>query len=198
MVILARNEPRSSFCPDAVAIYSVILRSPEIASLRTGSAQTGILPSAKTGSRRPTGLYGKSHAKSARRNHIRYKQNPASHVTLCALPTWWFWRGGCTRSHSEHGRETPQRRWYFVLRHGRVGRCQVCKTQNVTNLNGEIFAIITKQPATSGKTNRPPQKRPFVVLEYIRYPGESAANAENSDGIFGSAKKTVTRGGAAR
>ena len=49
---------------------------------------------------------------------------------ICALPTWWFWRGGCTRSDSEHGRETPQRRWYFVLRHGRVGRCQVCKTQN--------------------------------------------------------------------
>ena len=51
------------------------------------------------------------------------------HVQCCALPTWWSWRGGCTRSHSEHGRETPQRRWYFVLRRGRVGRCQVCKAQ---------------------------------------------------------------------
>ncbi len=51
----------------------------------------------------------------------------------CALPTWWFWRGGCTRSHSEHGRETPQRRWYFVLRRGRVGRCQVCKSQEKQN-----------------------------------------------------------------
>jgi hypothetical protein len=29
--------------------------------------------------------------------------------TTCSLPTWWLWRGGCTRSHSEHGRETPQR-----------------------------------------------------------------------------------------
>jgi hypothetical protein len=28
---------------------------------------------------------------------------------LCASSTWWLWRGGCTRSHSEHGRETPQR-----------------------------------------------------------------------------------------
>ena len=52
----------------------------------------------------------------------------------CALPTWWSWRGGCTRSHSEHGRETPQRRWYFVLRRGRVGRCQVCKTQHIDHL----------------------------------------------------------------
>ena len=40
-------------------------------------------------------------------------------------------RGGCTRSHSEPGRETPQRQWYFVSRHGRVGRCQVCKTQRI-------------------------------------------------------------------
>ena len=60
---------------------------------------------------------------------------------LCALPTWWFWRGGCTRSHSEHGRETPQRRWYFVLRHGRVGRCQVCKTQNQSPQNDNQTAI---------------------------------------------------------
>ena len=47
-------------------------------------------------------------------------------LTSCALPTWWLWRGGCTRSLSEHGRETPLRPWYFVLRRGRVGRCQVC------------------------------------------------------------------------
>ena len=29
-----------------------------------------------------------------------------------------------TRSHSELGSQAFQRRWYFVLRHGRVGRCQ--------------------------------------------------------------------------
>src|SRR5579875_1121934 len=29
-----------------------------------------------------------------------------------------------TRSHPELGREDPQRRWYCVLRRGRVGRCQ--------------------------------------------------------------------------
>ena len=73
-------------------------------------------------------------------HHSKYAQKAASFsITMstpirrrcCALPTWWFWRGGCTRSHSEHGRETPQRRWYFVLRRGRVGRCQVCKTQHI-------------------------------------------------------------------
>ena len=36
----------------------------------------------------------------------------------------WLWRGENTRFHSELGRENPQRRWYFVLRHGRVGHCQ--------------------------------------------------------------------------
>ena len=39
--------------------------------------------------------------------------------------TWWFWRGACTRSHPELGRETPQRPWYCVTRRGRVGRRQV-------------------------------------------------------------------------
>ena len=74
-------------------------------------------------------------------------------IELCALPTWWFWRGGCTRSHSEHGRETPQRRWYFDLSHGRVGRCQVCKTQNQSLLH---------DPATGKQTGRL-QSGPFVV-----------------------------------
>ena len=31
-------------------------------------------------------------------------------------------RRGHTRSHSELGSQALQRRWYFVLRHGRVGR----------------------------------------------------------------------------
>ena len=39
--------------------------------------------------------------------------------------TRWLWRRCPTRSHSELGRESLQRRWYFVLRHGRVGRCLV-------------------------------------------------------------------------
>ena len=31
---------------------------------------------------------------------------------------------GNTRSHSELGSQAFLRRWYFVLRHGRVGHCQ--------------------------------------------------------------------------
>ena len=43
-----------------------------------------------------------------------------------------LWRRENTRFHSELGRENLQRRWYFVLRHGRVGRCRALKTQFVT------------------------------------------------------------------
>ena len=62
-------------------------------------------------------------------NFLGSRQNPASQ--FCSLPTWWSWRGDHTRSHPEHGRETPLRQWYFVSRRGRVGHRQVRKTQNL-------------------------------------------------------------------
>ncbi len=53
----------------------------------------------------------------------------------CASPAWWPQRGAPTRSHPELGRETPQRQWYCILRCGRVGRRQACKTQlNLFNI----------------------------------------------------------------
>jgi hypothetical protein len=45
---------------------------------------------------------------------------------------WWLQRGVHTRSHPELGRENPQRRWYCVLRRGRVGRCQTFQTRGST------------------------------------------------------------------
>jgi len=52
----------------------------------------------------------------------------------CVLPAWWLWRSVHTRSHLELGRKSLQRQWYFVLRRGRVGRCQACKTQFLHSL----------------------------------------------------------------
>lgn len=82
---------------------------------------------------RPCGLRPKVASRQLK------QKTPASHLyrmrlknrmrERCALLTWWLQRGGCTRSHSELGRETPLRQWYFVSRRGRVGRCQVCQTQ---------------------------------------------------------------------
>ena len=83
--------------------------------------------------------------------------------TCCALPTWWSWRGGCTRSHSEHGRETPQRRWYFVSRRGRVGRCQVCKSQHQV----DIFSIYEIWN-THGSLSRP--VLPFALHQQTARP----------------------------
>ena len=46
-------------------------------------------------------------------------------------PAWWPLRGAYTRSHLELGRQIPQRQWYYVLRPGRVGRCQACKNRTL-------------------------------------------------------------------
>ena len=43
-----------------------------------------------------------------------------------------FQRRDKTRSHSELGRQTRPRRWYYVSRPGRVGRCQACQARNVS------------------------------------------------------------------
>ncbi len=70
--------------------------------------------------------------KASKRKSRKAQSKPASHS--CVSPTWWLWRSGCTRSHSELGRETLQRQWYFVSRRGRVGRCQVCKAHKQSHL----------------------------------------------------------------
>jgi hypothetical protein len=50
-------------------------------------------------------------------------------LRTCFSPAWWLWRSVHTRSHPELGRKSLQRQWYFVLRRGRVGRCQACEKQ---------------------------------------------------------------------
>jgi hypothetical protein len=65
------------------------------------------------------------------------------------------WRGGRTRSHSEHGRETPQRRWYSVSRRGRVGRCQVCKAQANPENKDHLLASLTALAETRAALKRP-------------------------------------------
>src|SRR5579872_7275998 len=49
----------------------------------------------------------------------------------CLLSAWWLRRSDKTRSHPELGRQTLLRQWYYVSRHGRVGRCQACKGQEI-------------------------------------------------------------------
>ena len=73
-----------------------------------------------------------------------------------ASMTWWLWRGTRTRSHPELGRENPLRQWYCVLRRGRVGRCQVLKTDETsTPITGDKHHAThhsqpAKHPTTAG------------------------------------------------
>ncbi len=126
----------------------------------------------ETASRRPRSCFGvgkdaRGPSPAAKRSSGRMAGTGASSSQIqlldpvhalqherCALPTWWLLRGRCTRSHSEPGREMPQRRWYFVSRRGRVGRCQVCKTQ-LSNL------LVHDQKPPNPNTR--PRKRPFAV-----------------------------------
>ncbi len=149
---------------------------------------TGILLDSKNRkARRTSVLYGCLAQPRARQangpvKERRVKLNRASALQLlencfhlkngnrCVLPTWWLSRGGCTRSLSEHGRETPQRQWYFVSRRGRVGRCQVCKTQH------KIFSItkMGNKPKSKGR-----QKRPLCYNKSFRgveQPGSSSGS----------------------
>lgn len=85
------------------------------------------------GRRRGAGMQSHAYCLSAFIADLSARKT-TSFSNLCSSPTWWLWRSGCTRSHSELGRETLQRQWYFVLRHGRVGRCQVCQEHKSNHL----------------------------------------------------------------
>ena len=73
----------------------------------------------------------------------------------CASTVWWLWRGVHTRSHSELGRENPQRRWYCVLRRGRVGRCQTFRAHGA----GSSIVTMTRhgRGGTAAPANEPAQ-----------------------------------------
>ena len=77
-------------------------------------------------------------------------------TTNCASPAWWPQRGAPTRSHPELGRETPQRQWYCILRCGRVGRCQACKTQfEISSTCRRSRAYSPSGCAPRGRPDRP-------------------------------------------
>lgn len=79
----------------------------------TRSRACGLRPKANCGCRSGTKRQVKSNEPIVNRHPLFTIAfcpipNPASRIT-CVLPTWWLWRSGCTRSHSELGRETLQR-----------------------------------------------------------------------------------------
>lgn len=111
-----------------------------------------------------------------------------SEQRFCALPTWWFWRGGCTRSHSEPGRETPQRRWYFVLRRGRVGRRQVCKSQK----------LLLNHDRSAHRRNQRPQIAAFFASAAPQTPRPKAKPSNGQEQPTPTPKATNTANGPAK
>lgn len=59
---------------------------------------------------------------------------------------WWFSRKCYTRSLFELDGETLQRRWYCVLRPGRVGHCQIIEAQ-LENFKADNEIEDQKNPA---------------------------------------------------
>ncbi len=82
-------------------------------------------------------------------NHAQHQNLRHPTNRLIAWTTWWLWRGAYTRSHPELGRENPQRPWYCVLRHGRVGRRQVLQT-----IKSQVRANFDNHTIIKHKTKR--------------------------------------------
>jgi len=124
----------------------------------------------------------KTCSKKTRQNEPRLNQlliqfDLSAEIKCCTLPTWWLWRGGCTRSHSEHGRETPLRQWYFVLRRGRVGRCQVCKAQHLNSEKRHHIIFSKLQPTGQQKGSH---MRPSSHLRAIKQPSRTFRKTHNA------------------
>lgn len=62
----------------------------------------------------------------------------------------WLSRGCHTRSHPEHGRETPQRPWYCVSRRGRVGRRRATRPDPLKPSSHGISLPARTSPTTAG------------------------------------------------
>ena len=80
----------------------------------------------------------------------------------------WLWRGENTRYHSELGRENPQRRWYFVLRHGRVGRCRALKSQ--LRFDAGWSSLVARQAhnlKVAGSNPAPATNQKFLIFGKI-------------------------------
>lgn len=152
----------SFFCPHASMTLRILGSSP-----RTGLRQT---PGGTMQSCCWSDPDGAENRRSNKRVHLDdgksfwVKKDSSGDATqllkCCALPTWWSWRGTCTRSHSEHGREMPLRLWYSVLRRGRVGRCQVCKTQhNLINMHRQTSTQSRPKPTNQYRLQQPKRKQ---------------------------------------
>jgi hypothetical protein len=121
------------------------------------------------------------------------------------LPAWWLLQGDQTRSHPELGRQTPQRQWYFVSRHGRVGRRQACKAR----ITGKAQVRTTTNrsvarpgppagPSSSSLLKSPPLAAARISLRGAERPESLRSRRLSSRSPLPTSKPPPSRGGAAR
>ncbi len=98
-----------------------------------------------------------------------------------AATAGWPWRGCPTRSHPELDRETPQRRWYCVLRRGRVGRRPALpaenRRQNIRNQQPGRTAAPPRRPLPASHT---PTPKPSLTTKASPEPSASPTLASGS------------------
>ena len=105
--------------------------------------------------------------------------------------------------HPELGRESPQRRWYCVLRRGRVGRRQVFQGKTPSQ-NQNPFTTSRQNPLHASDRRGPPTARSANhIEEAIRLPQRGARIEENAErepkkARSGRTTQKSSRGGAAR
>ena len=102
--------------------------------------------------------------------HNKYTPEPRHPVTQHRVDwtTWWLWRGARTRSHPELGRENPQRPWYCVSRHGRVGRRQVLQSTLNPHTTAGWSSPVARQAhnlKVTGSNPVPATKQTYIATE---------------------------------
>src|SRR3546814_17761840 len=93
-----------------------------------------------------------------------------------------YGEGSNTRSHPELGRENPQRRWYCVLRRGRVGRRQVFQARKKNSARENSQERHKTTPEIPIPSLRPDARRKASRHSQTRSPSPGVEQPGSSSG----------------
>ena len=112
----------------------------------------------------------------------------AKQLTVLGRPGG-YGEGSNTRSHPELGRENPQRRWYCVLRRGRVGRRQVFQAR-ISRFRKKAAMRPTSRVAKAKRRKAQTPKKHHTIPDHTLPAPQQAGKPPKQ-------QNTITRGGAA-
>lgn len=84
-------------------------------------------------------------------------------TVTCLSMIRWLLRKGPTRSHSELGRETFLRQWYFSLSCGRVGNCRIFNKHELVIL---LIHCVMASPSKVKNILNPAKSGVYVYSHY--------------------------------